>query len=449
MSSGVRRSFLLALSVAAACAAPWLGGACDGGDGGGSSHTSTASGDLHDSGSHDAGADAVEDGASPGKDPVWAPIAATPAGCAVERVTNPAEVRAFSWAPCEGTPVCEQVVFTPAFDGVSPTANSSVREGGGVTRLALSFYDATKYYTIFVDQDGWLIDGYRVERGGAAHCLIGSGAWWASRYGVVVITADPDPSKVKVGGLLHTFGAAGPPLSFDVTPTPTGVGPGAQAMGSDRWMWRYYPDKLLSMRTTDGAGAATVAGPADPTILALGNPVSVGPSFLFSEVELPEGGALRGFIASSNGVDPPTPYLASTDGSFYDFPAFADTHVAWLRGIGIVNVNKYQAVEVWASPYSEDPGALAPYKVDDYPATSMSYTIGGHGRLAAPSTVDAPVHGESYVWDLATKTRTSVVLPGGRRYYGYLGLTSKHLWILGAPQDDSLPPDLLARFSLE
>ncbi len=405
---------------------------------------------MAEAGSDGPVSDAADSGNDlPGKDPIWAPLEHYPAGCPVDRVQNAAEVRAFTWKACEATNDCEEMVFTSALSGSVPFPASRVAEEGGTMRVMLSAHDSSYTYVIFAGDSGWMVDAYRVANS-SPHCLITSGASAGDRYGSVVTYLDPNPTKVRVGGLLHSFGAAGPPMSFDIDPAPPGSGPAAHPpMSSSRWMWTYYPDKLISVATKDGADLVTVAGPVDTgPLLGLKGPISIGDTFLFSETYLPEGGPLSGFIASSNGVDPPTPYLVPPDTSFYAYPVFAGTHLAWFRGIGVIGPNQYQAVEIWASPFSVDPAGLQPYKVGDFPANSTAESVGGHGRFATLSAKDAPAYAETYVWDLAKKTHASFVLPGGRRKYAYFGLTSTHLWMMGTPQDPNLPADLTVRFKV-
>lgn len=53
------------------------------------------------------------------------------------------------------------------------------------------------------------------------------------------------------------------------------------------------------------------------------------------------------------------------------------------------------------------------------------------------------------MWDLATKARTSYVLPDQMRRSAYLGLTSKHLWVTGSPQPPNDVKDSMFRFLLK
>lgn len=381
-----------------------------------------------------------------GKAPSWAPLAKSPAGCPVERITNPSEVRAFTWRSCDDESGCEELSLSEPFAGAKLYPNSAVNEERGETRVMLSLADGAARYALFAYESGRLFDAYRISGAAAGSCAIGSGAAWGARHGVVVLSSGADPDNTRVGGILGSIGSE-PPAVFDVTPAPLGYGPAEHPMGANRWMWRYSPDKLLSLSTLDGSGITTIAAASGGDILALERPVTTGPSFLFGEVLRSDDGAVRGIIASSDGVAPPRPYLVPPDDSFYGFPVFAGSHVAWFRGVDFVAPNKYRAVEVWASPYSEDPALLAPYKVDDFAATGMTDIAGGHGRIAVPSLADAPAYGETHIWDLKAKTRRSVVLPRGRRHNRYLGLTSRHVWITGAPQGANRP-DIAVRFAV-
>jgi hypothetical protein len=125
---------------------------------------------------------------------------------------------------------------------------------------------------------------------------------------------------------------------------------------------------------------------------------------------------------------------------------FAQSHVAWLRGVGPVGPNQFQKIEIWAAPFSETPGGLSPYQVGDYVPTKMPATFGGFGRMAMVSGEDAPVYAQIAVWNLTTKQRQNILLPGGRRLSRLLGLTSNHLWAAAAPQLEET--DRLLRYDL-
>jgi hypothetical protein len=158
-------------------------------------------------------------------------------------------------------------------------------------------------------------------------------------------------------------------------------------------------------------------------------------------------GGVSGIITTTDGTSPPSPYLAPTDGSFYDIGVGAGPYVAWFRGINRTNINVYGSVELWASPYDPDPTKLAPFKVDDYAYPNMLPLLGAGGRVAA--VADSGQLGSTVVWDVATRKRSVYTLPDNYQVSPpYLGLTSTHLWVQGA-SGPNVPPDMYVRFTLK
>jgi hypothetical protein len=275
---------------------------------------------------------------------------------------------------------------------------------------------------------------------------------WGDRYGVPVVVY-PD-AGVQAGGVLHSFGSPAEPLLFTL-PQFSG-GPQATWMGSERWAWWWVsPEKLISMSTSDG-GDATIFAPTNPSqgpVLALGQGTSAGSLFLFQEHILPEGGGYKAIIAASDGKQAPIDYLIPPEDSSYGAVAFADTHVAWMRGISPEGSNVFERVEIWASPYSTDPSELKPEKIGDWPATHMSASLhtGGHGKYAVAYIAGQhPYDIQELVWDLNTKTKTTFQLPPDVVAKWPMGITQKYVWTVGGPaMSGAGDASWLMRFNVE
>jgi hypothetical protein len=371
----------------------------------------------------------------------------------MDRLANAPQVRAFSWQPCDGVAGCEQMVLGPLLQGTYP--GGIVEEEPGQTRVIL--YGGTKqaWMVVFADQDGWLLDAYRAPTT-PNDCLLLSGAAREQESGVLIRSQTKVPPG-RLGGLVHRFGDPTDPLPFEVT-TPFGYGPAGSdiPMGSSRWALLCQPDRLLTIATAD-AGDLTVVAQSqawDPSsaILQIDSIATNGSTFMLGDTMLAADGGTTSIIATTDGKSSPSPYLVATDGSWYDHGVYAGPYVAWFRGIGWTDVNRYTKVELWASSYDPDPSKLVPFKVDDYGFPSMVQLLGAAGRVAAlaPFAADGGSPTTTEVWDLATKKSTLYTLPNNHQVSPpYLGLTSTHLWVKGAPPPySSNPPDMYVRFTL-
>jgi hypothetical protein len=393
--------------------------------------------------------------------PSWQPLASAPLGCPVQRMVNAAQVRAFSWQPCPGVAGCEQIVPNPVL-GVINFAPRNVEEEPDQTRVILETEDDHgNIGVLFAGEDGWLLDAYQASSSPPSDCLMlaHAGAAWGSRYGVLLAT-----SAGQIGGLLHTFGDPADPLPFAVTQTsfPFEIFStvGDAPMGATRWAWRTGAG-LVSVSTADGGDLAFLTASTSPdpgaSAFAVDQVRTNGSTFLFGEARQPADSGATGILATSDGKSAAAPYLTPTDGSAYIFPVYAGSHVAWFRGIGHTGQphdSTYQAIELWASPYSADPAGLAPFKVDDYPQQGIGAAYGAAGRVAASVGVatDYPMSWHAAVWDLATKQRTVYPNPSGFIEAAPFGITSKYVWVgaaSGTGADDTTISYSYARFALE
>jgi len=391
-----------------------------------------------------------------GAEAVWAPLASTPVGCAMDRLVNAPQVRAFTWQPCDGVANCERMVLLPVLQEADPGGiafEGTVTEELGQTRVIIVAGSQAERDVFFATSEGWLLDAYRAPTS-PNHCLLSAGAAYGANSGVV-IASQLDMPPGRLGGLVHSLGAPGDPTPFEVT-IPFGYGPeGPQntPMGSTRFALNCSPDRLLSLADGDGGDIRVIAQSKswDPTsnILAIDSIDTNGATFLLGETIQVGAGGVTGIIATTDGKSPPSPYIVATDGSFYDVAAYAGSYVAWFRGINRTDINTYAKVELWASAYDPDPTKLAPFKVDDYVSTGMVPLIGANGRVAASVADGGPPYGSTGVWDIATKKRTVYTLPSAYQTSPpYLGLTSAYLWVKGASGPD-VAPDMYVRFALQ
>ena len=344
-------------------------------------------------------------------------LTATPIGCSVDHLTNPGVARVFTWIPCDdGTPSCEEMQFDGPSDTITtgPASASHVQEeaGSGVRiELGIDYGGETTVY--FAYEDGTLFDAYRTAL--TPDCGLWQGSLAGSHLGILV--GNLDLANPKLGGFTRDLSTGAPPAAFEVTPAPPGFGPQDTPMSPTRWAWQYGGGKVVSVSSLDGSGLVLLAealNPAYPGLLDAHMVSGAGSLFLIPETFELDGGVVDGWIVSTDGIAQPTDYLRPTDGSFYDFPVFADSHVAWFRGVGVVSVNQYQHVELWASAFSADPAGLEPFKVADYTFDAGTFMVGASGRVAMPSFADPPTYGQQAVYDLAQRSSVTFQLPDGR-----------------------------------
>lgn len=365
--------------------------------------------------------------------PTWETLTATPIGCSVDHLTNPGVARVFTWIPCDdGTPSCEEMQFDGPADTITTglmSASHVQEEDGAGVRLELGIDYGGETTVYFAYEDGTLFDAYRTVF--TADCALWQGSLAGSHLGILV--GNLNLASPKLGGFTRDLSTGAPPAAFEVTPAPPGFGPQDTPMSPTRWAWQYGGGKVVSVSSLDGSGLVLLAeasNPAYPGLLDAHMVSGAGSIFLIPETFELDGGAVDVRIVSTDGLAQPTDYLRATDGSFYDFPVFADSHVAWFRGVGVISLNQYQRVELWASPFSADPAALAPFKVADYTFDAATFMAGGWGRVAMPSYADPPIYGQQAVYDLVHQTSVNFQLPDGRSLWtsAEMGLTKTHLY---------------------
>ncbi len=377
-----------------------------------------------------------------GAAPNWVPLNQKAAGCELEELVNAKEVRLLRWELCGFEPKCEQAVFNPALiakDGAfSP--NSIATDDATTTILALKL-SLPLALAAFSDHGGMAVASFRTSTG---NCNIWATSAWKKRIAVRVSEFDSS----LYGGVLRSMDSSTPTAVFSIPQDQSGA-PSPHVLGDSRWLWRWAPfDRLSSVSALDGSGF-TIFAKAEGETLGLTGVTTTGPSFVYWEDFTPDGLIVQGRLMQSDGVAPPTVYLAPTDPDVsFGAPAFAHSHIGFMRGFKRSSVNKFENVELWASPFSEQPAALKPIKIADLASTSISTAkAGGHGKYATPAF--APPFGaqELLVFDLATGATTSFVVPPERVVKALLGLTRDHLYV-AASKPGQGPSPYLMRFAL-
>ena len=442
-----------------------FGGACDGDGGaaggaagggtatGGGGQTTTTSSSSSTTTSATGGGGAGGTGGAPdlGEEPIWAALPDPIATCTVEQLQNPSAVRAFYWKSCgQG---CREAVFRPGWP-IEAIAHGTTSESthGVFVNLTLSIAaPEARWVAIIAREDGFVAQAFRTLAGTGSDCHVALPNTDGIQYGFL---AESLAGQNHVGAGFGPLDGSVPTFVRDYVPAPTGIGPQIWSVfGPERWVWTYYPDKLLSVSSVDGSGPAVLAqyqtgGP----IVQVDGPKWTGDQFLFEQVNV-VGNTVQGVIARSDGLSPSETYLAPSDDSYFGQPEYAHSRLGWFRGYGQLDVNQFTSVEIWASPYSPDPASLTPYKVADWPRQFMPVdTVGGHGWLVT-SGLEV---GRIWAIDLETSEWLTLLLPGapadpmgnGMGLYRLMGRTVGEVWALGRPYPVVSGTSLMARLEL-
>ena len=384
-------------------------------------------------------------GGIPGATPVWAPFG-TVKDCGIERLGNPHDVPSFVWGPCPDASdaACEEAVFSPlgGLRNGNDAIAGGVHDDGQVVRVHTKERDDS--VVVFSDEQGATLEAFRSKT--PKTCALWTGSLWSQRYGVAVGTYDVG---ITDGGVVGRFGDS--PVVFQIDPL-SGGGPQGYEMGASRWTWWWQPQGMVSVSALDGSGFTqfSFAKASTGPVFAASNPVSAGSSFLSVEYVL-KGDHAAPHIVISDGLAPTQDFVpVAADGEDAN-PAFADSHVAWFRGYGRKDLNVYEKVEIWASPWAEQGASLTPYKVADFPNNWNETTVyafrGGWGRLAYakggfynPDNTLAP----SYlaVLDLASGKQTDYPLPTNVGVARVMGVTRTHAWAMAANAKPGYPQRL-------
>ena len=109
----------------------------------------------------------------------------------------------------------------------------------------------------------------------------------------------------------------------------------------------------------------------------------------------------------------------------------------------------YASLEIWATPYSDDPNQLAPYKVADVPGNSiLTHLSYGYGLMASSFGASGSVFRETAVYNLATRDEHLFQMPAGYRVWRHMGITPKKTWVVGVAEAQGSWADLVVRYAV-
>jgi hypothetical protein len=391
------------------------------------------------------GGSTASGGTSWGPLPKWNPTGVSGAGCRVDRLANPSEIRLYMWKPCEWDPEgCEDAVFNPYVFGTRAIRffSGTVHDDGKEVRLGLAVLRPTDA-SFFAAPDGSAPDGIRLSPDAPSGCSRVSASVWGKRFGVKM-TKDLTEWGGDHGGILGEIGALEQPVrGFTLTEKPVG-GPQYYLMGSERWLWEWAPRLgYTTVSALDGSGYHLIAEiAADGPFLYLGPPVATGPWFLFGAFSREDGAVsgVSGKLWRSNGPSALEMLLEPDEpDTHYVSPIYAHSHLAFFKGVHILSENKYERVELWATPYSDDPAKHEPIKLADLTRTSIPVDRQGAFGFAQFGGGTGEASKAFVIWDLANNVQRTVGVPDtfGPGYPARpLGMTRDHLWS-GLTEPDS------------
>ncbi len=185
------------------------------------------------------------------------------------------------------------------------------------------------------------------------------------------------------------------PVVFTIPEPPPPGGTQQSVLGDDRWLWWWAPGDRLSTVSAEGrfrfpTSFAKVAfqGPA----VEYTGITTTGPLFLMEEFLLDDGGGIHAQERTQTAFrQRRRTWRRRTRTTTTGQPAFANSHVGFMRGIGRKGLNLYDSVELWATLYSTNPTNLIPELIAPLSFTSMPVMLGGWGDLATVDT--APPEG--------------------------------------------------------
>lgn len=449
-----RRLFGLGASAVLLAGATWVacgseseptpsGGGADAGGGTAGTGGPSWGGGGTTSGGGGSGGSVSDGGTEWGADPKWEATGQTAAGCPIERLANPKEVKAFVWKNCAWAADCEEAVFNPKLLGSDAafTPGSSVHDDGAVVRIGLAL-ESSKHSVVFTSGDGAALDGIRGSLS-ANLCHFWTGSLWGSRLAVMT---GPLGANTR-GGVLADVGSAPQSVTtFTLQSPPSGV-PQRTPLGSKRWLWWWVPvARFSTVSAVDGSDFAMFAKEGSGQTALLSGPTSAGSIFLFDEWVYNDAGDAQRRISWSDGKLPAAAYLTPPVwNDDFGVPAFANSHVGFFRGINRKNINQYDAVELWASPFSLSPGQLQPELVEKLVFHGMPDLVGGHGVLSTATAIETGGNYTFTAWKLATKGTRSFTLPGDHVFKAFLGISRDHVYIAAAKPNTG-PSAYLVRY---
>jgi hypothetical protein len=410
----------------------------DSGDAGAGASGTGAAGGTSGAG---PGGSTASGGSSWGPLPKWSPTGVSGAGCPVDRLANASEIRLYTWKACEWDPdSCEEAVFNPYLFGTRAIRffSGTVHDDGETVRVGLAVLRPTEA-SFFAAPDGAALDGIRLSADAPSGCTQATASVWGKRF-AVQLNKDPTEWGGDDGGILGEIGALGQPTrGFTMTERPVG-GPQYYLLGSERWLWTWAPRIGYStVSAIDGSGYYLVGNiNGDIPFLDLdGQPQTSGKWFFFDGF-LRDDSWVSGKLWRSDGASAPEMLLEPDEpDTHYVSPIYAHSHLAFFKGIRILSENKYERVELWATPYSDDPAELRPTLVADLTETlnKTSIPVDREGAFGFVDFGGSSLAESFVIWNLSAKTQRIVGLPEPFLPRP-LGMTREHLWS-GLTEPDS------------
>jgi hypothetical protein len=405
------------------------GAAAGSGAGGGSSGAGAAPSGGASGGTATGGSDW-------GAKPRWEATDQVAAGCPIERLVNASELRILAWQPCSWSPEdCEEAVFNPWLVGtvVKFYPTSTVNDDGTQVRVGVVF-DMLRT-ALYGTEAGGGLEGLRTS---GPDCLVWTANVWSDRFGAMVAPrATTEWGADAYGGVVGRLGSFPQPVVGFTVPKKASLAPGPYVLGADRWLWEWGPlQSYTTVSAVDGSDYTLLATTAPPSpFVDLGHVVTTGKRFLFPAFVGDDAGLAHGKIFHSDGIAEPEVYLEPTEpDTYYGSPIYTHSHVAFFKGIQFHGINTYGAVELWTSPYSDNPSELKPAKLADLAHKYMPITpAGGWGSAAFGGT---SLQEAFVVWDLGKGTQRAYARPEGFDKMNLLGVTRAHIY-MGATKTGS------------
>lgn len=107
----------------------------------------------------------------------------------------------------------------------------------------------------------------------------------------------------------------------------------------------------------------------------------------------------------------------------------------------------YQAIEIWASPFSTDANLLQPEKLGDTELIHRTSVVGGWGRFAMAFLTGEELTGVE-VWNVKTGFVAQFPTKEHGRLWKLMGLTRTHLWVMTDLDQDNAG-DRMLRYVVE
>jgi hypothetical protein len=208
-----------------------------------------------------------------------------------------------------------------------------------------------------------------------------------------------------------------------------------RALGTKRLALGHYVAGLVSIDAFQGNPVTIFSEPElTNNIYAVSGLQQANQWFLSLEA-LIVGDRIKTVLVISDGITKSVPLMSPVPEEDDGTPAFANTHVGWLRGYGYKDLNTFEKVEIWASEFvPSNPHQINAYKVQDFEGTYNSITTGYYGGgwgwfLYTLGWTDATPIDHIHLVDLTKKHPPLIIeVPDAQRMLWVAGFTRTHVW---------------------